>query len=245
MTNIIKFDEQKQKLNVFKELAQAAIKSGSYGNMTIETATNLMLSAADLGVSPMKALNGAFHIVKGKIVMAGHLISDRIRSAGHSIKVTEHTREKCVIIGVRKDNGDSYKSEFDVEDAKMAGLLGSDAWKKYPKDMLYNRAISRLGRVLFSDVVGACYSEDEKHDIEGIKPEDRPAHDPDDSNTIEVPPAVLDQTEAIATLIGNDEVIREKVLKWQQVDCITKIEPANHEKVIKAINNHKAKEGVA
>jgi hypothetical protein len=180
MTQIIKYEEQKQKITTYKELATIAIRSGCYGQMSVDQATNVMLSAADLGVSPMKALNGGFHVIKGKITMAGHLISDRIRSAGHSVKVTEHTREKCVIIGVRKDNGDSYKSEFDMEDAKLAGLLASPTWKSYPKDMLYNRAIARLGRVLFSDVVGACYSEDEGHDIAGIPAEQRFCEDPDE-----------------------------------------------------------------
>jgi hypothetical protein len=180
MSQLVKYQEQKHKIDTYKELATIAVRSGCYGQMSVDQATNVMLSAADLGVSPMKALNGGFHVIKGKITMAGHLISDRIRSAGHSIKVVEHTRDKCVIIGVRKDNQDSYKSEFDMEDAKLAGLLASPTWKSYPKDMLYNRAIARLGRVLFSDVVGACYSEDEGHDIEGIAPEKRPCHDPDE-----------------------------------------------------------------
>jgi len=179
MNNLVKYQEQQNKIKTYKELATIAVRSGCYGSMSVDQATNVMLSAADLGVSPMKALNGGFHVIKGKITMAGHLISDRIRSAGHSVKVTEHTRDKCVIIGVRKDNGDSYKSEFDMEDAKLAGLLGSPTWKSYPKDMLYNRAIARLGRVLFSDVVGACYSEDEGHDIAGVDPENRPCEDPD------------------------------------------------------------------
>jgi hypothetical protein len=180
MNQLIKHEEQKQKINTYKDLATVAVRSGCYDQMSVDKAINLMLSAADLGVSPMKALNGGFHIIKGKIAMAGHLISDRIRSAGHSVKVIEHTREKCVIIGVRKDNGDSYKSEFDMEDAKLAGLLSSPPWKSYPKDMLYNRAIARLGRILFSDVIGACYSEDEGNDIAGIPAEQRACHDPDE-----------------------------------------------------------------
>lgn len=197
MTQLVKFEEQKLKINTYKELATIAIRSGCYGQMSIDQATNVMLSAADLGVSPMKALNGGFHVIKGKITMAGHLISDRIRSAGHSIKVIEHTRQKCVIIGVRKDNADSYKSEFDMEDANLAGLLSSPTWKSYPKDMLYNRAIARLGRVLFSDVVGACYSEDEGNDIAGIPAEERSCEDPD---VITILPEKLCNTEPLQVL---------------------------------------------
>ncbi len=196
MSNLVNYKEQANRLETYRKIAHVAIQSKCYGNMSVEEATNLMLSAADFGVSPMKAINGSFHIIKGKITMAGHLISDRIRSAGHSIKVIEHTRDKCVIIGVRKDNEDSYKSEFDIEDAKLAGLLNSPTWKSYPKDMLYARAIARLGRVLFSDVVGACYSEDERHDIEGTKAEQRPLEDPEESDTIHM--KAIDLPEAVS-----------------------------------------------
>lgn len=208
MSQIIKYEEQKQKITTYKELATIAIRSGCYGQMSVEQATNVMLSAADLGVSPMKALNGGFHVIKGKITMAGHLISDRIRSSGHSIKVIEHSRDKCVIIGVRKDNGDSYKCEFDLEEAKNAGLLVSDTWKKYPKDMLYNRAIARLGRVLFSDVVGACYSEDEGNDIAGIPPADRACEDPD---VITIVPAKFSEKEPSMTQQDPLEMLEGKL----------------------------------
>jgi hypothetical protein len=178
MTNLIKYN--KDQISNLKELAIMAARSGSYAGMNEATLFNLMLSAADFGVSPMKAINGAFNIIKGKITMSAHLLSDRIRSAGHSIKVVEHTREKCVIIGVRKDNHDSYRCEYDMEDAKLAGLTSNDNWRKNPKAMLFARALSMLARVLFSDVVGACYSEDEGYDIQGTPPEQRIAKDPED-----------------------------------------------------------------
>ena len=198
MSALIKHEDQQKRIATYKDLATIAIKSGCYGAMTVDTAMNVMLSASDLGVSPMKALNGGFHVIKGKISMAGHLISDRIRAAGHSIKVIEHTRDKCVMIGVRKDNGDSYKCEYDIEDAKLAGLQKSQTWMSYPKDMLYNRAISRLGRILFSDVVGACYSEDEGHDIAQTPTELRPLHDPD---SIEITPS----PKAVCVPLLNDD----------------------------------------
>ena len=179
MTQIIKFEEQQNKIKTFEKLAQIAVNSGCYGNMSIAQAMNIMFSAYDLGISPHKALNKGLVIIKGAVTMSANLISDRIRRAGHSIKVVEYSRDKCVCIGVRKDNGDSFKSEYDWEDAKTAGLTGKDNWKNYPKDMMYSRAISRLGRVLFADVVGACYSEDERDDISGSGVEGRRCSDPD------------------------------------------------------------------
>lgn len=187
MSNIIKHEESKSSLQLFKEMASIALKSGKYPREYDEaTIMNIFLTAKDLGISPMKALNGGFYIVNGKISMSTNLMVDRIRTAGHSIKIIEWSKEKCVIIGKRKDNDDSAKIEFNMEDAQLAGLLSSPVWKKYPKTMLYNRAMSMLARVLFPDVVGNAYSEEEKHEIAGIPADKRPIEDPEEAITVDV-----------------------------------------------------------
>ena len=180
MTNIIKYEEQQNEIAFFEKLCKNAMKSGKYAaDMNEATLLNIMLTAKDLGISPMKAINGGFYIVSGKISMSTNLMIDRIRSEGHSIKIVEWTREKCVIIGKRKDNDDSCRVEYSMEDAQLAGLHNSPTWKKHPKSMLSARAHSMLARVLFPDVVGNCYSEDEAHEIAGIPAAKRPEIDPD------------------------------------------------------------------
>ena len=164
MTNIVSIEEQRKEIALLKELAQNAVKSGAYP-LNESQIFNLMLSARDFGVSPMKAINGGFNVINGKISMSTSLMADRIRKDGHSIKIVEWTDQKCVIIGQRRDNGDSVKFEFTMKDATLAGLTNSPTWKKYPKAMLYNRAMSQLARVLFPDVVGSCYSEEEIEEI--------------------------------------------------------------------------------
>jgi hypothetical protein len=134
----------------------------------------------------MKALNGGFHVIDGKISMSTPLMADMIRRAGHSIKIIEWTTEKCVIIGRRKDNDDSVKVEFTKEDAKLAELLGKSNWRKYPKAMLYNRAMSMLSRVLFPDVTGNPYCEDEVDDIKHIPNHKAEETDPEAPMTIDM-----------------------------------------------------------
>lgn len=165
MNTLTTTQDYKKNIQVFRELAQIAVKSGNYPNMNEMTMINMMMSARDLGISPYKALNGGFYVVNGKISMSTSLMTDRIRKEGHSVKITEWTSKKCIIIGIRKDNQDSVKIEFTWEDAQAAGLTNSQTWKRYPKAMLYNRAMSMLARVLFPDVVGNCYSEDEGEEI--------------------------------------------------------------------------------
>jgi hypothetical protein len=189
MNQLVKHNDQKQKqeFDYFRSLASVAAKGGT-NTMSVETLMNIMLTAKDLGISPMKAINGGFYVVNGKISMSTALMADRIRKEGHSIKIPEWTSEKCVVIGVRKDNGDSIKFEYTMQDAQVAGLSHSATWKKFPKQMLYNRAMSTLARTLFSDVVGNAYSEDEKWDIMNVPPEKRPVEDPD--RDIEVSPSL-------------------------------------------------------
>lgn len=178
MSDIMKYKDQKQEMDYFRGLAMIASKGSAY-NASPEALLNIMLTAKDLGISPMKAINGGFYVVNGKISMSTALMADRIRKEGHSIKIPEWTSKKCVIIGVRKDNSDSIKFEYTWEDAVAAGLVNSPTWKKFPKQMLYNRAMATLARTLFPDVVGNAYSEDEKFDIANIPPEKRPDYDPD------------------------------------------------------------------
>lgn len=178
MTSLIKHENKQQDITYLRQLCSIAAKSKAYSGVDEPTMLNIMLTANDLGISPMKALNGGFYIVNGKISMSTALMTDRIRCAGHSVKVVDWTKEKCIIIGVRKDNQDSVKVEYTMEDAQLAGLTGSPTWKKHPKAMLYNRAMSMLARVLFPDVVGNAYSEDERYDIKNVPPSKRPDEDP-------------------------------------------------------------------
>lgn len=83
---------------------------------------------------------------EGKLMLA--------RRAGHSITGTV-TLEGAKVTGKRADTGDTITVEYTPEDAKTAGLLGKDNWKKHPKAMLWARAVTILCRQLFGDVVPA------------------------------------------------------------------------------------------
>jgi hypothetical protein len=62
-----------------------------------------------------------------------------------------------------------------VSDAQKAGLVKpGGGWTKWPKDMCFARALSRLARQLFSDVIGIGYVEGE------IKASDEEITVPDD-----------------------------------------------------------------
>ncbi len=238
MNEITQYDPRMNELNYFKTIAQTALKSGGY-SMTEAMMLNIMLTAKDLGISPLKALNGGFYVVNGKISMSTALMTDRIRKEGHSIQIKEWTSDKCIIVGKRKDNGDTVCFEFTMEDATRAGLVNSATWKKFPKQMLYNRAMSTLARTLFPDVVGNAYSEDEKHDILNIPAKDRPLEDPDsitvESSVVEDERISPEQLSNILDIVFNDQARAKKLLAHYEVEVLEELPFSKYEEIMKIL----------
>jgi hypothetical protein len=146
-------------------IARNAAASGLYSGIGSEPKIFMILLAArELGVPPLQALNGGIWNIQGKIEISARLMNAMIRRAGHSIIVKHCDETKCVLEGKRADNGDSFTAQFTIEDAKKAGLASRSTWRAYAEDMLYSRAMSRLARRLFSDVIGTAYVEGEIRD---------------------------------------------------------------------------------
>jgi hypothetical protein len=143
-------------------VAKTAQDSGLYPGIGGEAKIFMILLAAkELGISPMLALNGGIWNIMGKIEISARMMTSMIRKAGHSIVIKECNNSKCIIEGRRRDNGDSFTTEFSMDDAVKAGLANKDVWKKFTQDMLYARALSRLARRLFADIIGTAYVEGE------------------------------------------------------------------------------------
>lgn len=244
MTNEIIINTEKKEFDHLKMMAKVAADSKNYANMTESQLFNLMLSAKDLGISPMKAINGGFYLVNGKVCMSTALMTDRIRKAGHSIKITEMTRDKCTIIAIRRDNEDSLKLEYTMEDASLAGLVNSPTWKKYPKNMLYNRCMSQVARILFPDVVGNCYSEEERFDIQNVPPEKRPLENAEPELIVDAPmiaPQVLSEDEiwkidSLLIEINDDKVVK-KIFSILEISSVSEIKPQDFERTMKYLKN--------
>lgn len=159
-TSLIPSDHE---LMVYQTVAKQAVASKMYRGIGEESGIlMIMLAARELGISPMLALNGGINIIQGKVEIAARMMSAMIRRAGHSIVVVESSDTACVLKGKRADNGDTATVSYTVADAQKAGLIkAGGGWAKNPKDMCFARAISRLGRQLFSDVIGIGYVEGE------------------------------------------------------------------------------------
>ena len=114
-----------------REMAQAAVK---------------VMAGRELGIAPIASMMG-INVIKGKVALSGNLIASRIRAHGYEFVNKQMDGRGCVLEFMGKPAADGKRrklgeSSFTEEDAKAAGLLASDMYKKYPRNMFFNRAMS-------------------------------------------------------------------------------------------------------
>lgn len=148
---------------VYHTMAETAVSSKMYKGIGEKAGVMMiMLAARELGIAPMQALNGGLNIIQGKVEISARMMSALIRKAGHIIAVKECSESQCILEGRRWDTGENVQCSFSVAEAQKAGLVKpGGGWTKFPKDMCFARALSRLARQLFSDVIGIGYIEGE------------------------------------------------------------------------------------
>ncbi len=122
-----------------------------------------VLAGRELGFGPIASMTG-INIIKGKVALSANLMAAAIKRSGrYDYKVRELTDQSCRIAFF--ENGtEAGISAFTMEDAKRAGLLDGDSanWRRYPKNMLFARAISNGAKWYCPDLSGGpMYTPDE------------------------------------------------------------------------------------
>ena len=166
-SNLVPSDHE---MMVYSVMAEQAVSSKMYRGIGDKAGVMMiMLAARELQIPPMQALNGGINIINGKVEISARMMSALIRKAGHIIKIKESTDANCTLQGKRVDTGEIEEVSFSLLDAQKGGLVKQGGgWTKFPKDMCFARALSRLARQLFSDVVGIGYVEGEIKANEGV-----------------------------------------------------------------------------
>lgn len=135
-----------------------------YAKLGMDGIFAIIQKAHTVGISPLEAVGGAMYYVNGKVELSANSMNYLIRRAGHSITKDPKSDTKiCILHGKRSDNGDTWTCSFSIEDAKKAGIY-KNVWEKYAEDMLFARALTRLARQLYPDVIKGCYVEGEVRD---------------------------------------------------------------------------------
>jgi hypothetical protein len=117
----------------------------------------IILTGVELGLGPMTAMREV-HLIEGKPTLSATLMLTLARRAGidTSWVHTDATRAEIEVTIPRKK---PQRLAFTLEEAKAAGLLGKDNWKRYPAAMLRARAAAAALRAFCPEVIGGSVYE--------------------------------------------------------------------------------------
>ena len=124
-------------------IGETFYKSGMFSDIkSAQQAVVKIMAGAEMGISPFAAMSG-IHIIQGKPTIGAGLMAARVKGFGkYDYKVLEHTDKVCSIEFGEKTPGGIKSlgvSTFTIDDAKKAGTKNLE---RFPKNMLFARAMS-------------------------------------------------------------------------------------------------------
>ena len=150
--------------------AHIAMKSQYFGVRSVEEAAVKILLGKELGLSTYQAMMGV-SVIQGRPSLSAGLVSSQIKQSGrYDYRVNEWTDKSCKI-SFYQAGQILGASVYTLEDAKRAQLVKpSSNWDKYPRAMLFARAITQGARAYTPDIFfGPIYTEDELDEFKGAE----------------------------------------------------------------------------
>lgn len=143
-------------------LSDIVLRSGYFGIRSPEEAAVKLMYGLEMGLPGLSAMMGV-NVIQGRVTMGANLVASLIKRSGrYNYTIPVWDERECQIHFT--ENGKPVGvSSFSMNDAKRAGLLRSGGnWDKYPKAMLFARAITQGARAYCPDVfVAPVYDPDE------------------------------------------------------------------------------------
>src|SRR3990167_5751101 len=126
---------------------------------TGEKALAVMLCGHDYGLTPWQSFR-SLHVIEGKVEMSAAMIVGQCLKSGWCTYFTciEDKPDRVTYETRRKGSPKAERWTYSTDDAKAAGLIGKDNWRKYKRNMLHWRAMAALARGVYPDVVGGVYA---------------------------------------------------------------------------------------
>jgi hypothetical protein len=110
-----------------------------------------IMAGKELGYGPFASVQG-IHVIQGKPAVSANLMAAAVKGHPHyDYKIRCMSNDK-VAIEFFEDSQPAGVSEFTAQDAVTAGLTGKDMYKKFPRNMLFARALSNGVRWYCPDV---------------------------------------------------------------------------------------------
>lgn len=123
-------------------LGEVFSKSGFFSDATVAAkAIVKILAGQELGIPPFTAMK-ELNIFNGKLAFSANLVAMIIKKSNrYDYRIRELTNEKA-ILDFYEGTTHLGESIFTMQDAKLAELDKKDVWKKYPKNLLFARALT-------------------------------------------------------------------------------------------------------
>jgi hypothetical protein len=241
-TNNDEFSNALVELEQTQRMCAALMKMPHYARMGEVGIFTIVQKAKSIGLNPLDALNGSMYFVNGKVELSANAMNYMIRAKGHSITKDQKSNATiCILHGKRADNGDTWTSSFSLDEARKAGIY-KNTWEKYPEDMLFARALTRLARQLFPDCCKGCYVESEISQAIEAEKETRPSQkkEVDQIVTIEtvIPKITQEQSDDLNMILDEcDPKYRDKVMaqlakKYPPIKCLEDLTIDLYEKIL-------------
>lgn len=156
-----------------------------------------IIAGVEFGIQPFAAIRG-INIINGNAEMSANLMAAKVKKhPKYDYRVKQWDTTQCVITfyeipypGAPREKWDELgESSFNEDDAKAAGLLSNQTWRKFPRNMYFARAISNGVRIYTPDVFyGApVYVEGEISGEFETKEDDEPKSTPPSNRSSEEP----------------------------------------------------------
>jgi hypothetical protein len=140
-------------ISEIEHLAKVLCASGFFRDAaTAQKAFAKILCGQEIGIPPFMAM-AQIHEIQGRLEYSALLMAHLIQRSGWaSYEIVEHTETACQIVFTV--NGQKHRSIFTMEDAKKADLMKSGMFAKYPRNMLFARALTNGAKWYCPAVLG-------------------------------------------------------------------------------------------
>lgn len=142
-----------------EKMSHVIVKSGLFGMKDPSQAMALMFLCQAEGLHPMIAVRD-YHIIQGRPALKADAALARFQAAGGRVEWHTVTDKQCKATFSHPQGG-TVTLDWDLDQAKRAGISGKDVFQKYPRAMLRARVISEAIRTVFPQVLNGQYVPEE------------------------------------------------------------------------------------
>lgn len=164
-------------LEEMKTVGEIFVRSGLFPNdKDIAKAITKIIAGQEIGLPAFQAMS-SIYFINGVRAMNYAVIGAKIQESGiYRYNVVELDNKHCIIDWEEKRDDEWVKvgrSKFDEDDAKAAGLLGKDNWKKWGEAMFFARALTK-GQRMYAPAIfnGPIYDPQELREMSVVDPND-------------------------------------------------------------------------